>query len=148
MGAATCTLALTACGSSGKPTAAGSNQTSGLAFAQCMRTHGVSNYPDPSSGAGLAVGSGTGLDPQSPAFQSAAQACRRLQPGPHGGGEVPESVKLSMLEQARCMRAHGVPNYPDPNIPSHYPLMVKPPPGINTDAPAFQRATAACGDHP
>jgi hypothetical protein len=143
----TCTVAIAACGSSTKPSGtAASHQTSGLGFAQCMRSHGVPNYPDPSqTGGGLAVGSGTGLDPQSPAFQSAARDCRKLQPGPHGGGEIPESTNLSMLAQARCMRANGVPNYPDPNIPSHYPLRVEPPPGINTDAPAFKRATAACG---
>jgi hypothetical protein len=64
----TCTVAIAACGSSTKPSGtAASHQTSGLAFAQCMRSHGLPNYPDPSqTGGGLAVGSGAGLDPQSP----------------------------------------------------------------------------------
>jgi hypothetical protein len=108
-----------------------------------MRSYGVPNFPDPGASGGIDIGSG--VDPQSPAFQAAAQACRKFQPGPRGGGAIPESTKLNMLQHARCMRAHGVPDYPDPNIPSHYPLLVQPPPGINTDAPAFQRAAAACG---
>ena len=103
-----------------------------------MRSHGVPNFPDgPSIPDGVA---------QSPAFQSAAQTCRsKLQPGggPHGG--ISESTRLSLLHHAQCMRAHGVPNYPDPNIPSHGPYDFGPPPGINTDAPAFQRAASACG---
>ncbi|MGH2843627.1 MAG: hypothetical protein ACRDKL_08595 [Solirubrobacteraceae bacterium] len=45
-----------------------------LAFAQCMRKHGVPSYPDPSlSGGGQAPPAG--VDPQSPAFKTAARAC-------------------------------------------------------------------------
>ena len=103
-----------------------------------MRSHGVPNFPDgPNIPDALT---------NSPAFLSAAKACRKyVQPGggPHGG--IPESTRLSMLHHAECMRAHGVPNYPDPNIPSHGPFNTGPPPGINTDAPAFTRAASACG---
>ena len=116
----------------------GATQSNHLAFAVCMRSHGVPNFPD-SSNIPDALG-------QSPAFKSAAQTCRsKLQPGggPHGG--IPESTRLSMLHHAECMRAHGVPSYPDPKVPSHGPLATGPPPGINTDAPAFTRAAAACG---
>ena len=53
----------------------GSNSSAELAFAQCMQTHGVPNFPDPSSNGGT-VGS-AGVDPNSPQFQSAFQACSR-----------------------------------------------------------------------
>jgi hypothetical protein len=53
-----------------------------LKFAACMRSHGVPNFPDPrvSSGPGGGIGirigaPGSGLDPNSPAFKSAQQAC-------------------------------------------------------------------------
>jgi hypothetical protein len=50
-----------------------------LAHAQCMRGHGVPNFPDPtvSGGAqGITVGSGgRGLNPRSPAFQQAEKVC-------------------------------------------------------------------------
>jgi hypothetical protein len=103
-----------------------------------MRTHGVPSFPDgPNIPDSLTA---------SPAFESAVGDCRKLwQPGggPHGG--IPESMRLSLLHHAQCMRAHGVPGYPDPTIPAHSPLETGPPPGINTDAPAFQRAATACG---
>jgi hypothetical protein len=45
-------------------------------FAQCMRAHGVSNYPDPIfHGGGIVSQLPTGVDPNSPSFQAAAKAC-------------------------------------------------------------------------
>jgi hypothetical protein len=49
-------------------------------FSQCMRSHGVSNFPDPQFGPGGRVslkvgGPGSGLDPNSPAFQRAMETC-------------------------------------------------------------------------
>jgi hypothetical protein len=59
-----------------------------LKFARCMRSHGV-NVPDPQVGGGggfLRLGPASGVNPQSPAFQTAQKACRNLLPGPPGGG--------------------------------------------------------------
>ncbi len=139
--AAACAVALGACGSSGKPSHTAASVNPQLAFAECMRSHGVPNFPDPSAGGGIPDALA-----QSPAFLPAAQKCRStLQPGggPHGG--ISESTRLSLLHHAECMRAHGVPDYPDPNLPSHGPYDFGPPPGINTDAPAFTQAASACG---
>ncbi|HUA46635.1 MAG TPA: hypothetical protein VMA77_15495 [Solirubrobacteraceae bacterium] len=51
-----------------------------LAHAQCMRQHGVPNFPDPTvsgGGGGITVSSGgPGIDPQSPAFQQAQKTCQ------------------------------------------------------------------------
>jgi hypothetical protein len=49
-----------------------------LAFSQCMRAHGISGFPDPTFGGGgaqLRLGSQSGINPQSPAFQAAQKAC-------------------------------------------------------------------------
>jgi hypothetical protein len=64
-----------------------------LKFAQCMRSHGV-NMPDPqASGGGIKMtmkagggngNTGAGIDPRSPAFQSAQKACGRFMPGGKG----------------------------------------------------------------
>lgn len=138
LAAATCGMAIAACGSSSNSSRTGASVSPQVAFAVCMRSHGVPNFPD-----------GPNIpDPltNSPAFHAAAQVCRKyVQPGggPHGG--IPESTRLSLLHHAECMRAHGVPNYPDPTIPSHGPPNTGPPPGINTNAPAFTRAASACG---
>jgi hypothetical protein len=53
-----------------------------LAFARCMRAHGVPNFPDPSS-SGAQGGLPAGIDPQSPAFESAARVC-----GTGGAGNI------------------------------------------------------------
>jgi hypothetical protein len=55
-----------------------------LQFAQCMRSHGVPNFPDPSASTGTGTGAvhlnlqGTGIDFGSPAVQAAITACGGL----------------------------------------------------------------------
>ena len=59
-----------------------------LAHARCMRDHGV-DFPDPSfgedGGAVVDIGPDSGLDPRSPAFKRAQDACRDLMGRPGGG---------------------------------------------------------------
>jgi hypothetical protein len=147
LAAIACGLALAACGSSGKPTAAGSsnNYASFLNFSKCMRSHGVLSFPDPSPGGGIKLAIGSGLDPQSPTFQSAQHSCKHLLPGGGPPAEVPESQKLAMLRHAECMRAHGVPSYHDPVFPKGGGIENFLPSGINPNSPAFQSAAKACG---
>ena len=64
-------------------------------MARCMRANGVPNFPDPivgtgSGGHGVRLGFrvGPGVDPQSPAFQSAQQKCHSMLPAPPGGAGV------------------------------------------------------------
>lgn len=53
-------------------------------FAQCMRSRGVPNFPDPSASAGAGIGAvhlnlnGTGIDLSSPTVQAAITACGGL----------------------------------------------------------------------
>lgn len=63
-----------------------------LRFSQCMRAHGISDFPDPQSqpGGGIAIriraGQGSDLNPQSAQFQAAQNACQGLIGKPLGGG--------------------------------------------------------------
>jgi hypothetical protein len=51
-----------------------------LAFAQCMREHGI-DFPDPDVSGGLVTPElGPGVDPNSPEFQDAQAACQAEQP--------------------------------------------------------------------
>jgi hypothetical protein len=51
-----------------------------LAFAQCMRGHGVPNFPDP----GQSRQQGASVNPNSPHYLAAANACQHLlPPGTH-----------------------------------------------------------------
>jgi hypothetical protein len=158
LAAITFAVTLTACGSSGKSnTGSGSNgQVAGIKFADCMRSHGVPNFPDPSAGGGIQIGSSSGINPKSPAFQSAQNACAKLMPG--GGplrGKALESRRLALLKLAQCMRNHGVPTFPDPTATAPQPgtgfgiafgapgAIIAVPQSL-IQSPAFNQAAASC----
>jgi hypothetical protein len=122
-----------------------------------MRSHGVPNFPDPGAGGGIQINSNSGINPASPAFQSAQRACSRLLPfGGPGGGRTSESRKLAMLRMSECMRRHGLPTFPDPTSSPPSPgngmgLAFGSPgsfiaiPQSLMQSPAFRQAAAACG---
>jgi hypothetical protein len=82
----------------GRPTAQqqAQAQQAMLKYAACMRSHGVPRFPDPKAGGALSIGKNGGVDPNTAAFKSAAQACHKIVPGspliappsatPPGGG--------------------------------------------------------------
>lgn len=74
----------TAAGSSAGPSASGTSLFKrALAFAQCMRTHGEPNYPAPTrKGGGVreTINTGSGVDPSSPQFTAATNACTHVAP--------------------------------------------------------------------
>ena len=95
--------------------------SSSLAFSACMRSHGVHNFPDPSAGSNgqqVTIQQGSGIDPNSPAFQAAQRSCQSLLPAGKtaGGGSVSPAERARILRYAACIRTHGVPNYPDPTF--------------------------------
>ena len=161
--AAGCVLALAACGSSGNAGNGGSTKFSaGVRFSSCMRSHGVPNFPDPGPGGGIQLDSSSGIDPQSPAFQSAQRTCAKLLPG--GGpprGPVSAARKLQLLRLAQCMRAHGLTTFPDPTSTPPSAGHGSPGRGIGLafgspgafiavpqsliQSPAFSQAAAVCG---
>ncbi|MGH2935023.1 MAG: hypothetical protein ACRDL2_10995 [Gaiellaceae bacterium] len=90
-----------------------------LAFSHCMRSNGVPNFPDPNS-SGVWPKSQVELAAGNPRFQAATHACGHMLP--YGGPGVPPSpavvqqIRTDMTKFARCMRSHGVPNWPDPTV--------------------------------
>ncbi len=161
LAAAACALALAACGSSShKPTVALVSVATGLKFAACMRSQGVTNFPDPTTGgSGFQFKLNPGMSPQAPAFQSAQQACRRFQPGALVHPAPSETARLSMLAFARCLRSHGLTSIPDPTVTPPTPgngigdvigrggVFLALPTGT-VQSPAFQQASKACGFGP
>jgi hypothetical protein len=149
-----------ACGGSGQSggtgTSAKAASDQALKFATCMRANGVPNFPDPSSGGGgLNIEPGSGLNPQSPAFQAAQKQCGKLLPGGGPGPRKPTKAQfVAALAFARCMRTHGLPHFPDPLASfrsgsgpfiSLRGMMFQPGPGLNPQSPAFQQAASHCG---
>ena len=116
-----------------------------------FRSHGVPNFPDPTVSGTI----NNPPDPKSPAFRAAQPACGPLPAGfPGTYGPVSEARKLAMLKLAQCMRAHGIPDFPDPvTAPPHGAaatiyqggLFFGMPATIDHHSPAFRHATIACG---
>jgi hypothetical protein len=127
-------LCAAACGggSSADPPASqgGSNGPAekAVAYADCMRAHGVTNYPEPGSTAGA------GLNPASPTFQSARAKCSKLSPFGTVKTHATEQQIRQALETTKCMRDHGVPDFPDPIVTST-------PPGFGSGVPSGPPST-------
>jgi hypothetical protein len=120
------------------------NATLGAKFSSCMRKHGVTNFPDPNGQGVIQFGSGMGIDPNSPTFQSARSTCQKLLP--NGGQPTPAQqaqMQQKLLAFSKCMRAHGIKDFPDP---SNDGLSLKGGPGSDLDPanPQFQAAQKAC----
>jgi hypothetical protein len=121
-----------------------------VAFAACMRTHGLPNFPDPKAygnGYRLTIGSETGIDPSSPQFKNAQQACRKLLP--NGGNQTPQERAKQLQEAlgyAVCVRSHGVPGFPDPKVSSNGGIEIGPGPNsnLNPNSPQLKAAENAC----
>lgn len=57
------------------PAVSESQKEAAIANAECMRKHGVPNFPDPTFSGGSINAALGGVNPQSPAFKQAAAAC-------------------------------------------------------------------------
>jgi hypothetical protein len=80
-----------------------------------MRAHGVPDFPDPNRGGiDLSDQPGSDLNPDSPAFQAAQRTCVRRLPFFSATPAERAQITARFLRFARCVRAHGVPNFPDP----------------------------------
>jgi len=129
--------------------------TQALAFSKCIRAHGIAGFPDPGAnipGPNNSIG-GIEIPPtiniQSPAFQTAQNACRGQFSAVfsrQGKPGTTAAMKASLIAHAQCMRTHGVPSYLDPTFPPGGGIAVTDPPGVDLQSPAYQHASAQCGD--
>jgi len=128
-----------------------------------MRSQGVPNYPDPDSSGQLPKTDAQLLGVSTSQYQAARQACRHLLPT--GGSlqqqkdqcmqnsDCPPALVQQMMtadrKLARCMRSHGVPNFPDPtNGGSGGPFFNITKAGISDAAshtPQFEAKLTECG---
>lgn len=120
------TLTLTAC-SSAHPASHASSST-GLtprlhAWAQCLREHGAPNLHDPTIVDGTVQFPGqqdkTALTP------AVLRPCSSLAAQLPGTGQhtAPDAATLQKMTRfSACMRAHGLPDWPDPHTDGTFPL--------------------------
>ena len=163
--AVVCGVLVTAgCGSSSKPSSLGNRASKlaavGISFSACMRSHGVPNFPDPTTsggGSSISIKSGSGINPASPSFQAAQTACGKLVPGGGpGSGKPSAATESQMLTISECMRAHGVSGFPDPTttppsspagysgVMTHNGVSFAIPTTIDIQSPAVRQAATTC----
>ena len=111
-------------GSGGSPNAGGpanppsANSQKALAFSRCVRSHGVPNFPDPTSSGGVPKETAQQLGVSNSQLQAALKACQHLLPNTGNVDDNPAALNQwwsLMLHFAQCMHSRGVPNWPDPS---------------------------------
>jgi hypothetical protein len=123
----------------------GNRTKDGAAFSACMRSHGVRNFPDPSSGGGLTIGPNMGIDPGSATFRAAEKACQKLLDIKPPSAAEQAKMQEQALKFSACMRAHGVAKFPDPVFSGgRAELKIDMRNGIDPKSPVFQAAQKAC----
>jgi len=129
-----------------------------------MRNHGLPQFPDVQSGGGLPIEhtdnggveiiiNGVGQPVSGPAFRTAMGKCGHYVADLFGqpvSSSQASRIHQALLQDAECMRSHGVPQYPDPMLPGHGTGHMSPTAraeaaGVNIYSPAFRAAVRACG---
>lgn len=139
------------CGSAAPPanTGQGSNGpgASAYRYADCMRSHGVSNFPNPRvsvDGDRVSVMQAVpASDAAAPKFKSAQKACQGIIPAP-GSEPDQQGHRLAFLAFARCMRAHGMSSFPDPNAQGTITGAMLAAAGVEPTSHAFYRTAIRC----
>jgi hypothetical protein len=118
-------------------------------YARCMRSHGVLGFPDPAS---LASSSGIRAaksqiaqvaerETSSATFQAAQRGCAQYRQAATVPSRPSPREMQKLLAVSRCMRAHGIQNFPDPN-PTTGDLTA--PAGLSKSSPQVIAALRAC----
>lgn len=118
-----------------------------LAYAKCMRSHGIPDFPDPtvqdnahSKGVGFSMPND--VDPHSPQYLSAAKLCEKQTGFGHISAAQMQAAMTAMLKYAECMRSHGIASFPDPQENSHQiGFSVT---GIDQNTARFKAAQSTC----
>lgn len=125
------------------------NPQKAIKLSECMRANGVANFPDPN---GQGVIQGSGIDPNSPQFQKAQQKCAKKLGGglgPHSPAQIAQA-QAAALAFSKCMRSHGVSDFPDPQFGSGGSIRISlrasgSAGDLDPNSQVFQKAQQSCG---
>jgi len=139
-------------GGSSAPSSSASNDP--VAYSHCMRSHGIHNFPDPTSSGQVPKADPQQLGVSSSQLQAGQQACAHLIPPTGETAEQQQEAQCAMagdcspavVQQwmsglrtlAQCLRSHGEPNWPDPIISAQ---------GRNQGMPHFPYEEAGIDHH-
>jgi hypothetical protein len=152
--AAVLSLALVACGEDSGGGSGGKSdreeaRNAALAYAQCMREHGV-DMPDPQfQGGGIMQRGPDGSTPRA-TVEKAEDACKEIreamEPSEPPSEEEQKEMKEAALAHARCMREHGIEKFPDPifGADGRVEVRIDKRSGINPEDEDFKKAQEAC----
>jgi hypothetical protein len=159
--AAAVTVIAAGCGASSPPSPSasasagargGSPGAAAYQFSACMRHHGVTNFPDPvvkssAGGSSVSIGINPSISGQ-PAFNTAQKACQHIIGNPGNGSDSDPAHRCAKTEAliafARCLRAHGFPNFPDPDASGQLSEETISQAGIDIHTPALLTAGKGC----
>lgn len=128
----------------GATTTSQSQLSAMVAFSRCMRSHGVANFPDPQHFAGGSVK--LTIHNLSPG-PAALNACSSLLPTNGGTQESAQQKQTQLADErsfARCMRSHGVTNFPDPTAQGQLTIAMVQAQGIDVHSPQVLRVVQTC----
>jgi hypothetical protein len=118
----------------------------GVKYSECMRAHGVPNFPDPTSDGSFldirGVLNGVPVDQNSTQYVKANKMCQHFLPAP-SPAQFDQAVAQA-LKFSECMRAHGVPGFPDPKAGNGNISLRIGGNGVDPNSPRFQAANSAC----
>jgi len=149
-------LLATACGggASSHVGAGGTSAAGGrrpyLAYSRCMRAHGAPFWPNPSA---REERGGVYMYPitahilaleNGPSWNAALSACAKQAPGqlPFTEAQL-AAARTRLMKLTLCMRSHGFPSWPDPEI-SPNQIGFLPPRGADPGNPKYKAAAQAC----
>lgn len=131
--------------SSSAATASTSVADKGVAYARCMRKHGV-DMPDPTKkGLHLNPNGGGPASADKRKVDAAMAACKSLLPAGQDLVKPPASAVAQLRALAKCMRANGIPKFPDPGTTGQ--LMIDKNSGIDPTSTAFKAAQSKCSKY-
>jgi hypothetical protein len=109
-------------------------------FAQCMRSHGAANFPDPTAQGTFQLSTALTASPQ---FRAADDACKSLAPPGPLKSQAPTTADLNKaLKFVHCMRKQGI-NMADPNPQGLFTSQLAAS-GIDPNSPQFKQALFSC----
>lgn len=122
-----------------------------LKYSQCMRSHGVHAFPDPYADGGYPNNYMREINSNSTTYKDATKSCQSLSQAagmaPWTAAQMEAHQKL-MLKIARCMRAHGITGFPDPDASGGFSLPTGAKSTIDFSSPQYARAAKACNGPP
>jgi hypothetical protein len=155
VGVAALSLLAAGCGGGGSPgvasvgssttVATSTPQNGAVAYSTCMRSHGVSTFPDPDSNGGFQKPQVVGARANNPSrFDAATSSCGHLLPNGLGGAaQITHAEQVDYLKAAACMRRHGIPDFPDPTFQSNG-VKFNIPSSIDPNSPRVLSALPIC----